>query len=318
MEPERRLLVVAPIPPELRRRLEERYELVEYRPDGSGALPPTAGFRVAVTTSAAGASAELMAALPDLGLIACNGAGLEKFDLAAAARGGIAVRNTPGVVTEDTADCAIGLIYAVVRRIAEADRFVRAGRWASERMSPTQRLTGMSVGIVGLGQIGSAIARRAAALGLAVSYTGPGRKRDVRYPFMASAVELAKAVDILVLSCPGGEETRNLVDAQVLRALGPDGYLINVARGSVVDQEALIEALACGGIAGAGLDVFAEEPAVDPRLMSFDNVVLQPHLAAVTRQTREDIAEMLESAIDDFLAGRPVADAAADRRIAAG
>jgi lactate dehydrogenase-like 2-hydroxyacid dehydrogenase len=316
MQPDRKLLVVAPIPLELRQRLEGSYELVEHGRDTAGG--PAPGYRVAVTTSAAGATAELMAALPDLGLIACNGAGLERIDLAAAARRGIAVRNTPGVVTEDTADGAIGLIYALVRRIVEADRFVRAGRWAGERMAPSRRLTGMSVGIVGLGRIGQAVAARAAALGLAVSYTGPRRKPEVPFPFVATVAELAGAVDILVLSCPGGERTRNLVDAGVLQALGPDGYVVNVARGSVVDQEALIGALSRGEIAGAALDVFAAEPDIDPRLPALENVVLQPHYAAVTRQTREDIADVLAEAIEDFLAGRPVADAAATWQTAAG
>jgi hydroxypyruvate reductase len=295
------LLVVAPIPPELKSRLSTNYALREARPESGQAFP---GFEVAVTTSIAGADTNLMAALPDLKLIACNGTGLDKIDLETAHARGITIRHTPGVVTEDTADFAIGLIYATARRIAEADRFVRAGRWKSERMTPSRRVYSRRLGIVGLGMIGRAIARRASAIGMPVMYSGPNEKADSGYAYAASVVELARQVDILVLSCPGGPETRHLVDAEVLSALGKDGLLVNVSRGSVVKEDDLIGALEGGTIAGAGLDVFENEPDIDPRLMQHEHVVLQPHYAAVTRETREAMAELLESAIDEHFAGR--------------
>jgi lactate dehydrogenase-like 2-hydroxyacid dehydrogenase len=284
------VLVVAPIPPELERRLAASFEL-----DRDKEAPDPA-HRVVVTTSVAGADAALMQALPNLELIACNGAGLEQIDVGEAEKRGIVVCNTPDAVTEDTADFALGLMYATSRRIAEGDRFVRAGRWGRERMSPSRRLYSRRLGIVGLGRIGSAIAWRAAAIGMEVSYTATGPK-DVPYAFVASVKELASRVDVLVLSCSGGPSTYRIVDRDVLAALGPDGILINVSRGSVVDEEALIAALASGKIAGAGLDVFENEPAIDPRFLDVPNVVLQPHYAAVTKETREDIADTLHAAI---------------------
>ncbi len=295
-----RLLVVAAIPPELRAALGAHYDLVEHAAGTSAK-----GFQVAVTTSMAGADAALMAALPDLGLIACNGTGLDRIDLPEADRRGILVRHTPDEVVEDTADAAIGLMYAISRRIAEADRFVRAGRWATERMTPSRRVSGKAAGIVGLGRIGAAIACRAAGLGMAVSYTGPRSKPGVPYPFVASIADLADQVDVLILSCPGGDATWHLVDAAVLRRLGPDGILVNVSRGTVVDEDALIAALADGIIAGAGLDVFAREPGLDPRFLTLENAVLQPHYAAVTRETRNAMAQRLLGEVAVFLGDPP-------------
>ncbi|MGX1309247.1 hydroxypyruvate reductase [Amorphus suaedae] len=291
------VLVVAPIPPELERRLSASFTLDR----ASGTADRS--HRVAVTTSVAGADAALMASLPNLELIACNGAGLEQIDVEEAARRGIEVCNTPDAVTEDTADFALGLMYATSRRIAEGDRFVRAGRWGKERMSPSRRLYSRRLGIVGLGRIGSAIARRAAAIGMDVSYTATGAK-DVPYAFAPTVKELATRVDVLVLSCSGGPSTYRIVDREVLEALGPDGILINVSRGSVVDEEALLDALAAGTIAAAGLDVFETEPAIDPRFLELSNVVLQPHYAAVTQETREDIATTLHDAIQRVLNDR--------------
>jgi lactate dehydrogenase-like 2-hydroxyacid dehydrogenase len=307
-----RLVTLGPLPPELRRRLEADYALDAF--DTGGEAKP--GYRVAVTTSLAGATAETMAALPDLGLIACNGTGTEQIDLGAAAARGIVVRNTPEAVTDCTADFAIGLIFAVTRRIAEGDRFVRAGRWGPERMAPTRRVSSMTAGIVGLGRIGSAVAARAAGLGMGVLYTGP-REKQVPYRFMPDISGLAGAVDVLVLTCPGGEATRHVVNADVLDALGADGHVVNVSRGSVVDDAALVAALTAGTIAGAGLDVFEGEPDLDPRYLDLDNVVLTPHIAAVTEESRRDIAATLHGAIGDFLAGRPVPDAAVDWRASA-
>ncbi|MCQ8781881.1 NAD(P)-dependent oxidoreductase [Mangrovibrevibacter kandeliae] len=300
-----RILQLAPIPPEVRDILGADNQLVAY---AKGSDAP--GFDVAVTTSMAGADAALFERLPDLKLLLCNGTGVDAIDLEAAARRGIIVRNTPDEVVSDTADFAMGLLYAVGRRIAEADRFVRAGRWGPERLPPATRVSSMTIGIVGLGKIGQTIAARASGIGMSVLYTGPREKTGVPYRFVAEVGDLAGRVDALVLSCPGGPATHHLVDSAVLERLGPDGILVNVSRGSVVNEAALIEALAAGAIKGAGLDVFAAEPGLDPRFLGLENVVLAPHYASVTAETRAAIGEALAGAARDFRAGRDVFNAA--------
>lgn len=297
------VLVVTTIPKDLRDALSADFELRDHRPGADGRWPAAPGITVALTTSMAGADAALLDALPDLKLIACQGVGLDKIDLTAAEARGVAVAHTPDVLTEDTADFAIALIYATARNIVRADRFVRDGRWASERMIPSRRVAGKTVGIVGLGRIGATVARKAAGLGLTVLYSGPRPKPDAAYPFVAGVTELAARSDFLVLTCPGGPATSGLVDESVLAALGPDGFLINIARGSVVDEPALIAALEAGTIAGAGLDVFAVEPGFDQAFLRFDTVVLQPHYASITVETRRAIIARLHGAISGVLRG---------------
>lgn len=299
-----RIVVASAIPPELREVLSRDNELVAL---ADGSMP---GFDIAVTTSVGGAGEALFARLPDLRLLLCNGTGLENIDLTAASRRGIVVRNTPDEVTDDTADFAIGLIYAVLRRIAEADRFMRSGRWGAERMSPATRVFDRTIGIVGLGKIGQTIARRATGIGMTVLYTGPRAKPGMPYEYVADIGDLAERVDVLVLSCPGGPDTHHIVDAAVLGRLGAKGVLVNVSRGSVVREDDLLAALTNGIIGGAGLDVFATEPAFDQRFAAFENVVLAPHYAAVTKETRYGIATTLANAAADFRAGRSVRDAA--------
>lgn len=291
------VLVVTPVPKDLRDALAAQYRLQDHGRGADGAWPTLAGIKVALTTSMAGADAALMDALPDLKLIACQGVGLDKIDLKAAEARGITVAHTPDVLTEDTADFAIALIYAVSRNIVRADQFVRAGRWASGRMVPSRRVSGKTCGIVGLGRIGETVGQKAAGLGLSVRYSGPREKVGAPYPFVADVAELARQSDFLVLTCPGGPATQNLVDAEVLDALGPDGILINISRGSVVDEPALIAALTDGRIAGAGLDVFAVEPQFNQAFLGFETVVLQPHYASVTFETRKAIIAKLQAAI---------------------
>lgn len=302
-----RLMLAYAIPAELRSALEADYELIAR---GSISKSTAPGFAVAVTTSMDGADKALMDFLPDLRVIACNGAGVERIDLHEARRRGIAVCNTPDVVTEDTADFAIGLVYAVLRRIVEADRFVRAGLWRNGKMTPSRRVFEKSLGIVGLGKVGRAVARRAAALGMTVSYTGPHRKDGVSCAYLPDVSDLATVSDVLVLTCPGGEATRHLVNAEVIERLGTEGILINIARGSVVEEAALIDALQRHAIGGAGLDVFASEPKPDERLLAFDNVVVSPHYAAITHETRAAIAADLRSNIRSFYAGGTVRNVA--------
>ncbi|MGZ5811625.1 MAG: 2-hydroxyacid dehydrogenase [Xanthobacteraceae bacterium] len=302
-----RVLVVTKIPPDLRAALATEYELVDYPADaaGSGPFPPAPGHTIAVTMVYAGASAKLMEALPDLRLIASGGVGLDRIDLNEAKRRGIAVTHTPDELTEDTSDAAIGLIFAVSRRMVEADRFVRSGRWLKEQMSESKRVSGRRIGIVGLGKIGRAIARKATGLGMSVSYTGPQPKPDLPYTFVSDIAQMSRQVDVLVLSCPGGESTRGLIGRTELDALGSKGILINVSRGSVVDEPALIEALTNRTIAGAGLDVFASEPDIDPRFRTMENVVLQPHYAAITSEMRAATTERLCREIRSFVCREP-------------
>jgi lactate dehydrogenase-like 2-hydroxyacid dehydrogenase len=302
-----RLLLLAPLPQDLCAALAQRYALDALAEMPAGPLPR---YRVAVTSSMAGADAAVMDRLPDLRLIACHGVGLDRIDLAEAARRGIAVSHTPDVLTEDTADFAIALLYGIARRVVAADRFVRDGRWFRERMAPSTRLHGKQAGIVGLGRIGEAVAWRAVGIGMEVSYTGPRAKPDRPWSFVATVPELAERSDVLILTCPGGAATHHLINADILQRLGPGGFLVNIARGSVVDETALLDALERQEIAGAGLDVFASEPGPDPRFLTLKNVVLTPHYASLTRETR---AAMIGRVLDDvaaFCAGMPFHDAA--------
>lgn len=303
------ILVLTTVPADLRQRLAVDYDLVDIAAaKQNGGL---VGYSIALTTSMAGVTDELMSAAPDLRLVACNGAGLDKIDLAAAARRGVAIAHTPDELTEDTADFAIALLYATMRRTVEADRFVRAGRWLKERMQPSRRIFGKSLGIVGLGRIGAGVARRATGLGMSVAYHGRSRKAGVAYPYEASVTRLAEMSDVLVLCCSGGPETRHLVNADLLHRLGPQGVLINIARGSVVDEEALIAALQDGTIAAAGLDVFSSEPNIDQRFLAMDNVVVQPHYASLTHETRAAMIDRIAGDISAFLGGKPFFNAAA-------
>jgi lactate dehydrogenase-like 2-hydroxyacid dehydrogenase len=301
------ILLLSAIPADLRAALAERFTLVEDKP----AEGPRPGIRIAVTMALAGATEAQFARMPDLRLLSSQGAGLERIDLPAAARRGIAVAFTPDVMTEDVADAAIGLMYAAARRVAEADRFVRAGRWIQERMGLGISLHRKAVGIVGLGRIGQAIARRCAGLGMGVAWTGPRPKPDQPYAFVPDIRILAERSDVLILATPGGAETQAMIDAGVLAALGPRGVLVNIARGSVVDEAALLDALESGGIAAAGLDVFAREPALDARFLALDNVVLAPHSASLTIETRAALVARILSDIEAFREGRAFLDAAA-------
>src|SRR6185436_7081620 len=204
-------------------------------------------------------------------IVSVFGVGYDGIDVAAARERGIAVTHTPNVLNDEVADLAMALVLAVSRRLVEADRYVRTGAWAKGPMPLARKVSGARIGIVGLGRIGNAIARRAEAFGMSIAYTSRNAKPESPYRYFPSAEALAAEVDFLVVITPGGAGTRKLIDAKVLKALGKDGYLINVARGSVVDEAALIEALQNGTIAGAGLDVFEAEPNVPAALAALDN-----------------------------------------------
>jgi lactate dehydrogenase-like 2-hydroxyacid dehydrogenase len=262
--------------------------------------------RGVATWARLGADAELIGRLPRLEIIAGFGVGYDKVDLAAAKARGIVVTNTPGVLTAEVANMGLALLLALARRIVAGDRMVREGRWkGGATMGPTPGLEGRTAGIVGLGAIGSAVARRLEGFGVAIVYHGP-RKKPVAYRHYDDLVAMARDADILILTCPGSPATRHLVDARVLDALGPDGMLINIARGAVVDEKALVKALSEGRLGGAGLDVFADEPRAPEALFALDNVVLQPHVASNTVGTREAMGRVMVENLAAHFAGRPV------------
>lgn len=248
----------------------------------------------------------LMDQLPALEMISVMGVGYDGVDVTAALERRVPVTHTPGVLNEDVADLAIGLMLSVARRIPQADQYVRTGQWLKGPMPLACKVSGARLGIVGLGRIGQAIADRARAFNMSIAYTARHQKPDAPYRYHASAQALASEVDFLVLVTPGGAGTRKLVNAGVLKALGPKGYLINVARGSVVDQSALVDALQKGLIAGAGLDVFEDEPNVPAALRAMDNVVLTPHMASATLQTRQAMADLAAANLHAHFAGQPL------------
>jgi lactate dehydrogenase-like 2-hydroxyacid dehydrogenase len=227
-------------------------------------------------------------------------------DVPAAIEHGIPVTHTPDVLTDDVADLAMGLVLSVGRTIPQADKFVRAGQWPNGPIALARKVSGARMGIVGMGRIGKAIAKRASGFGMSIAYTARTEKPDSGYRFFASAAALAAQVDFLVVITPGGAGTHHLINAEVLKALGARGFLINVARGSVVDEQALIEALQNGTIAGAGLDVFANEPQVPEAFWSMGNVVLTPHMASATTETRQAMADLAFANMQAGISGQPL------------
>lgn len=262
--------------------------------------------RAIATRGELGADAAMMARLPRLEIVSCYGVGTDAIDLAFARDHGIRVTNTPDVLTEDVADHGIGLLLAAARRIPQADRHVRSGAWANGNMALTTRVCGKRLGIAGMGRVGMAVARRAAAFGCAISYFDRRRNDDLPYPHFADLIELADAVDILIVTLAGGESTRAIVNGAVLAALGSDGILVNISRGSTVDEPALLDALEKATIRAAGLDVFWNEPHIDPRFLALDNVVLQPHHASGTVETRKAMGQLVRDNLAAHFAGRPL------------
>jgi hydroxypyruvate reductase len=292
------VLQVCPLPPRLEQALA-RHEPVRLfeRPDF---LTADGGSVVAaVTSSRYGVSAEQMELMPRLGAIVHFGAGYEETDVDLARSRGVAVSNTPDVLSDCVADLAVGGLLDVVRRLSAADRFVRGGGWD---FPLTTRVHGKRVGILGLGSIGRAIARRLEGFGVEISYHSRHEVPGVAYSYAPSPEALAETVDVLVVSTSGGSGTRGLVSERVLAALGPDGYLVNIARGTVVDEPALVSALVDGRLAGAALDVYAEEPNVPEPLLTLDNVVLFPHIGSGTRETRAAMADLAYQNLERFLA----------------
>ena len=305
------LLTVAKLPPFLMQPLRETFTVHERL----HVEDPAAFARVAPNIRAIGGSgeskvpAELIAQLPKLEVISIMGVGYDGVDVAAAKARGVMVGHTPDVLNDDVADLALALMLNIARRIPQADKFLRAGLWPNGPMPLARKMSGSRLGIVGMGRIGQAIAQRALAFGMSIAYTARSAKAVLPYAFHATPKALAAASDFLVVITPGGAATRKLIDADVLRALGPEGYLINVARGSVVDEAALIEALQKGVIAGAALDVFEKEPEVPEALRALDNVVLVPHIGSATVQTRHAMAARAFANLQAHFAGTPLPSA---------
>lgn len=264
-----------------------------------------AAIRAVVTGGHIGASRKLMEQLPNLEVIAINGVGYDRLDLEAARARSIKVSNTPDVLTDDVADLAIGLGMALCRRICEGDRFVRDGLWCQGRFPLGRRFSAKRFGILGLGRIGKAIARRLEGFGAPIAYCDP-QGQDVAYRRYDSLVDLAADSDLLMVAAAASEKTRGLVGRQVLDALGSEGLLVNVARGSIVDEEALVAALVDGRLGGAALDVFAHEPEVPEALLEMTNVVVTPHMASGTTETRRAMAELVLANLEAHFAGRPL------------
>jgi hydroxypyruvate reductase len=286
------VLQVCPLLPSLEEALRTNYKIVD---------TPSDDVVAAITSSRYGVTNEQMDAMPSLRAIVHFGVGYETTDVAHARSRGIAVSNTPDVLTDCVADLAVGGLIDVLRRLSAADRFLRRGDWQHGQFPLAVKVTGRKVGILGLGRIGQAIAHRLEAFDCVLSYHSRHQVPDSPYTYAASPEALAEAVDVLVVATSGGPATAGLVSADVLTALGPTGYLVNIARGSVVDEPALVAALAGGTIAGAALDVFADEPNVPNPLLGMDNVVLLPHIASATVETREAMGDLAFRNLRQFL-----------------
>jgi hydroxypyruvate reductase len=311
------LLQALSLLPSLEKQLAENYtvhRLPAAGPERDAFLAARgAEFEGLVTSAAGGATGALIDALPHIKVISSFGVGLDQIDLQAASRRGIPVGYTPDVLNDCVADLAFGLVLATGRRIPEGDRFVRAGRWEQKPATPFplgRKVSGAKLGIVGLGRIGRTIAKRASGFEMDVRYHGRKPVEGVSWTFEPQLLELARWADFLVVITAGGAQTRHLIDAKVLDALGPKGFLVNVSRGTVVDEQALVEALRDKRIGGAGLDVFESEPQVPHELFTLDNVVMVPHIASATVQTREAMARRVLDNLAAFFAGRPLPSAA--------
>ena len=261
-----------------------------------------ADFELVVTSAAYGLNAAQIAALPNLRAVCSFGVGYDSIDVQALQQRGIALSNTPDVLTDCVADVAMGMLIDVSRGISAGDRYVRAGLWGSkQRFGMGSRVSGKKLGILGLGRIGLAIAERAQGFKMHIAYHNRHRVSALDYAYVDTLPDLAAWADYLLVACPGGAATEHLVDAAVLQALGEHGFLINIARGSVVDEAALVQALAQNHIAGAALDVFEHEPNIPAALLQDERVVLTPHIGSATRETRMDMDALLLQNVAAFI-----------------
>jgi lactate dehydrogenase-like 2-hydroxyacid dehydrogenase len=309
------VLLGARVPGEFVERLATRYTVFGPLPppfsETVAALPAADAqcVRALITMGTVSTTGAALAYLPALGLISCVGSGYEGVDLTAARERGIVITHSPGTNSAAVADLAMGLLIASVRQMFEANAFLRRGDWTgnyAKRMPLVRGLTGRKVGIYGLGAIGEEIARRAAAFEMEIAYHNRKRRADVSYPYYATLHDLAHWADVLVIAVRAGPGNRHAVDAGILAALGPEGHVINIARGAVIDEAALIRALREGAIAGAGLDVFEREPSVPAELVALGNVALTPHIGGGTLEASAALQDLVLANVDAFFAGAPV------------
>lgn len=304
-----KLLVIKALDLNFMEQLEEHFELIRHDlSDTPAQLIDQHGQEIvaAITHSGTGFKSEWLIHLPNLRLIANNGVGLDAIDLQACAEHGVAVTNTPEVLDDDVADLAMGLLISAFRNIHGGHQFVKKGLWPTRSFPLTRSLKNKTLGIVGLGRIGQAIAARAEAFGMRIAYHNRNRKVDSPYPYFENLTELAAASDALMLSCPGGPATAHIINREVLQALGPEGWVVNIARGSVIDEQALFHALNNNLIAGAALDVFHHEPDIDELFLTNPKVLLSPHHASATRETRYAMAELVMHNLLNFAQDQPL------------
>ena len=303
------ILIYGPKKPLIERGLAERFNVhVFHHPDELAKLSPelAQNIRGMAITNLVKADSAMLARFPKLEMIASFGVGYDHVDFRYAAEHNIVVTHTPDVLTDEVADTAVGLLIATLREFITADRYVREGRWAKQsyRLSPGS-LRDRTIGIVGMGRIGQAIAKRLDAFSVPVVYHSRNPAAGVTHKHYPNLIEMAKAVDTLIAITPGGASTLKMINAEVLKALGPRGVFINVARGSVVDEEALIAALKDGTILAAGLDVFAHEPNVPKEFWTMDNVVLLPHIASASIATRDAMDQLVVDNLLNWFSGQP-------------
>jgi lactate dehydrogenase-like 2-hydroxyacid dehydrogenase len=305
------ILITAPMHAAVAARLGERFTLhrlwEKVDPEAFLASHGTTIRGIATSTLYGRVGHTLFSQLPALEIVASFGVGYDNVDAEAAATRGIIVTNTPGVLDDEVADFAIGLLLATIRQLPQAERFLREGRWSGSSFPLSPTLRGRRIGILGLGAIGKAIARRLEGFDVAIAYHGRNRQDAVAYPWYPTPLALAEACDTLIAILPGGVATRHIVDTEVLKALGVNGVLVNVARGSVVDEDALIAAIEDRTILAAGLDVYTSEPHVPPALLALPNVVLMPHIGSASEHTREAMGRLVaDNLIGWFESGRPL------------
>jgi hydroxypyruvate reductase len=303
------LLVLASLPDLLLTPLQDEFSCIDYvHAEDKAALLREFGPRIRAVVGLGGTVFEraLLEQLPRLEIISVHGVGYDLVPVAYCRERGIRVTNTPDVLTEDVADIALALVLMTSRRLVEANRFLHAGSWQRGQFALATKPGGKRAGILGLGRIGKAIARRLESIGMEIGYFGRRAQANCTLHFFPSLIELARWCDFLIVACPGGEATRHLVNAEVLAALGENGTLVNVARGSIVDEAALVRALKQGAIKSAGLDVFANEPLVPAEMLALENVVLLPHVGSATNETRRAMAALVVENLLAHFAGRPL------------
>ncbi|CAA0834620.1 Glyoxylate/hydroxypyruvate reductase A HPR2 [Striga hermonthica] len=303
------VLMTCPMSAYLEEELEKRFTLLKpwEAPSRAEFLNRRAGsIRAVVGNAKLGADSELIDSLPRLEIVATYSVGLDKIDLDRCREKGIRVTNTPDVLTDDVADVAIGLALALSRRICAADGFVRGGLWRNGGFQLATKFSGKAIGIVGLGRIGSAIAKRASAFNCTISYHSRTKKQNTDYTFYPNILDLAANSQILIVSCALTDETRHIVNRQVIDALGPTGILVNIGRGQHIDEKELIWALHEGRLGGAGLDVFENEPNVSKSLFGLENVVLLPHVGSDSVETSKAMADLVVSNLESHFLGKPL------------